>query len=59
REKVGADLTFMAIHDHEKDLREDLDLIINTPYLSPITMIAGCIYDVETGKLGGVIRHER
>lgn len=59
REQVGADLKFMAIHDHESDLRADMDLILNAPYLSKITTIAGCIYDVETGRLGGVIRHER
>lgn len=59
RRETGAELGFMSIHDHDNDLRDDIDLILNTPYLSKITTIGGFIYDVETGELGGVIRHER
>ena len=59
RRLTGAELGFLPIHDHDADLREDIQLIIDTPYLAPLKTIGGFVYDVETGKLGGVIRHER
>ena len=40
-------------------LREDLDLLANTDYLSPIKVIAGFVYDVESGRLDDVVRWER
>jgi carbonic anhydrase len=56
---TGTDLDFLAFDDHAAALREDLDQLTSTPYLSPITTIAGVVYDVETGELDDVIRWER
>ena len=59
RERTGADLGFFPIDDHAAALREDLDLLANTDYLSPIKVIAGFVYDVESGRLDDVVRWER
>lgn len=58
-EQVGADLGFFPIHDHASALREDIDLLIQTPYLDTVKEIAGFVYDVETGHLDDVVRSER
>jgi len=56
---TGADLGFLAIDDHERALAEDVDRIVAQPYLAPITLVAGLLYDVETGKVREVVRRER
>ena len=40
-------------------LREDVDLLARTAFLSRLTMIAGLVYDVESGHLEDVVRWER
>jgi len=59
RERTGADLGFFPIDDHAAALREDLDLLASTDYLAPIKVIAGFVYDVESGRLDDVVRWER
>ncbi|HVM55802.1 MAG TPA: carbonic anhydrase [Acidimicrobiales bacterium] len=56
---TGADLGFFPIDDHAAALREDVDVIASTPYLAPVTMVAGMVYDVESGEIDGVVRWER
>ncbi|MCU1388426.1 MAG: carbonate dehydratase [Ilumatobacteraceae bacterium] len=56
---TGADLGFFPIDDHAAALREDIDLLANTPYLSPLKVIAGFVFDVERGELADLIRWER
>src|SRR3954466_785067 len=56
---TGADLGFFPIDDHAAALQEDIDLIVGTPYLTPIKVIAGFVFDVELGELDDVIRWER
>jgi carbonic anhydrase len=56
---TGADLGFFPIDDHAAALREDIALLAATPYLTPLRMIAGLIYDVESGGLEDVVRWER
>ncbi len=56
---TGAQLGFHAIADQVTDLREDIDQLIATPYLSPVKRIAGFVYDVESGEIGDVVRWER
>ncbi len=56
---TGADLGFLPIHDQAADLREDIDVLIATPYLSRITTVGGFVYDVESGELDGVVRWQR
>jgi carbonic anhydrase len=59
RELTGADLGFYAIDDHHARLREDIDLLAAKPYLAPVKVIAGCVYDVESGEIDDLVRWER
>jgi carbonic anhydrase len=59
RSLTGADLGFFPIDDHAAALREDVDLLAATPYLQPIRLIGGFVYDVESGRLDDVVRWER
>ena len=59
RALTGADLGFYPIDDHAAALREDLQVLVNTPYLLRVRTIAGLVYDVESGKLEDVVRWER
>jgi hypothetical protein len=56
---TGADLGFLPIDDHAAALREDVQQLAETPYLDRLQLIAGLIYDVETGLLQDVVRWER
>jgi carbonic anhydrase len=59
RERTGADLGFLPIHDHAEDVRADVATLAATPYLSPVARIAGLVYDVATGAVTEVVRWER
>ena len=59
RSLTGADLGFFPIDDHAGALKEDIDLLAATPYLEPLTVIAGFVYDVESGEIDDVVRWER
>ena len=59
RGRTGADLGFFPIEDHAAALREDIELLGSTPYLEPLAMIAGFVYDVESGRIDDVVRWTR
>ena len=59
REITGADLGFFPIDDHAAALREDIGLLAEKPYLAPLMVIAGFIYDVESGQMDDVVYWER
>lgn len=59
RERTGADFEFFPIDDHAAALREDIDLLASKPYLQPVRVIAGFVFDVESGELDDTIRWER
>jgi carbonic anhydrase len=59
RRRTGSDLDFLPIADHAAALRADMDTLARTPYLAGLRTIAGCLYDVESGRLGDVVRWER
>lgn len=56
---TGADLGFHPIDDHAEALREDIDVLRVTPFLTPIEVIAGFVYDVESGRIDDVTRWSR
>ena len=56
---TGAELGFFPIDDHAAALREDVDLLAQTTYLAPLVLIAGFIYDVESGEIEDVVHWER
>jgi carbonic anhydrase len=59
RSSTGADLGFLPITDHAHDLREDIDTLVNTPYLGIVKTFAGFVFDVETGEIDDVVRWDR
>jgi carbonic anhydrase len=59
RQRTGADLGFFPIDDHAAALREDIELLSSRPYLEPLNVIAGFVYDVESGEIDDVVRWER
>ena len=59
RRRTGADLGFFPIDDHAEALREDIESLASTPYLEPLRVVAGFVYDVEHGGLDDVVRWER
>ena len=59
RELTGADLGFLPIDDHVAALREDVDQLAGPPTCRGCKVIAGLVYDVESGKLEDVVRWER
>ncbi len=59
RTLTGADLGFFPIDDHAAALREDIALLAQMPYLGPLELIAGFIYDVESGEVEDVVQWAR
>lgn len=59
RTLTGADLGFFPIDDHARALREDIDLLASKSYLTPLQVIAGFVFDVETGEIDDLVRWER
>ena len=59
RRRTGADFGFFPIDDHAAALREDIELLRSQPYLEPIEVIAGFVYDVESGDIDDVVRWQR
>lgn len=59
RRRTGADFGFFPIDDHAAALREDIEFLISKPYLEPLKIIAGFVYDVESGNLDDVVRWQR
>ena len=59
RARTGADLGFRPIGDLHSAVAEDVEQLAATPYLAPIGVIAGFVYDVESGELTEVVRWER
>jgi carbonic anhydrase len=59
RRRTGADFGFFPIDDHAAALREDIESLISKPYLEPLEIIAGFVYDVESGDVADVVRWQR
>jgi carbonic anhydrase len=59
RALTGADLGFFPIDDHAAALAEDIDLLTTQSYLEPLKVIAGFVYDVESGEIDDVVRWNR
>jgi len=59
RTLTGANLGFLPIDDHAAALREDIGHLRATPYLGLVNVIAGFVYDVESGEIDDVVRWQR
>lgn len=58
QERTGAEFDFLPILDHAHALREDVELLASKPYLAPLKVIAGFVFNVETGVIDDVVRWE-
>ncbi|HVC24849.1 MAG TPA: carbonic anhydrase [Acidimicrobiales bacterium] len=56
---TGADLGFYPIDHHATALREDIAVLTSTAYLEPLRIVAGVVYDVESGEIDDLVRWER
>jgi carbonic anhydrase len=56
---TGADLGFLPIDDHAAALQEDIDTLVSTPFLHPLHVVAGLVFDVETGRVEEIARWDR
>src|SRR5258708_19002416 len=45
---TGADFEFLPIDDHAAALQEDIGILTTKPFLAPLQVVAGFIYDVES-----------
>jgi carbonic anhydrase len=59
RQLTGADLGFFPIDDHAAALNEDIEILTAQPYLEPLKVVAGFVYDVESGEIDDVVRWNR
>jgi carbonic anhydrase len=59
RAKTGAELGFHAITDHASALREDIDLLTETPFLLSIKEIVGFVFDVDSGLIEPMVDWRR
>jgi carbonic anhydrase len=59
RELTGADFGFFPIDDHAAALREDIAILAASEPLTPLKVIGGFVYDVESGVVDDVVRWER
>jgi carbonic anhydrase len=59
RAVTGADLGFFPIVDHASALEEDVKLLTSAPFLAPLKVVAGFVYDVESGEIRDVVRSDR
>jgi carbonic anhydrase len=59
RERTGADIPFFPITDHAEALADDIALLTASPHLDSVSVIAGLVYDVETGVVEEVTRWDR
>lgn len=57
--RTGADLGFYPILDHAQALQEDVDILTSTPFLDPVRVVSGVVFDVESGEIADVVRWER
>ena len=57
--RTGADFPFFPIDDHAAALREDIELLTTKEFLSTVKVVAGFVYDVESGEIDDVVSWQR
>lgn len=55
KEKLGVDVSEVAITDHELSLREDVERLRNAPSVPGYIVVSGLLYDVRDGRVREVI----
>ena len=57
--RTGADLAFLAFDDHSDALERDVAQLAATPYLARLQLVAGLLYDLESGEVRELSHWER
>jgi carbonic anhydrase len=57
--RTGADLAFLAFDDHADALEGDVARLAATPYLARLQLVAGLLYDLESGEVRELSHWER
>ncbi len=55
KEKLGVDVSEVAITDHDLSLREDVERLRNAPGVPGYIVVSGLLYDVQNGRVREVI----
>ncbi|MCI0622974.1 MAG: carbonic anhydrase [Acidobacteria bacterium] len=55
KEHVGVDVSSVAITDHERSLREDVERLRSAPEVPGYILVSGLLYDVRHGSVREVI----
>lgn len=55
KEKLGLDVSEVAITNHELSLREDIERLRNAPGVPAYIVVSGLLYDVRNGRVREVI----
>lgn len=55
KQKLGIDVSSVAIADHEQSLRKDVERLRKAPEVPGYIIVSGLIYDVQSGRVREVI----
>ena len=58
KQETGEDashIDFLPFADLEQSVRDDVDRILETPFIDPAILVSGYVYDVRTGALQQVV----
>ncbi len=55
KEKVGVDVSSLAITDHEQSLRDDIECLRNAPGVPGYIVASACLYDVKLGNIREIL----
>jgi carbonic anhydrase len=55
KQQIGVDVSSIAIADHERSLREDIERLRSAPQVPGYIVVSGLLYDVRHGRVREVI----
>lgn len=55
KEKLGVDVSSLAITDHEQSLHDDVDRLRQAPEIPGYIIVSGLLYDIRNGQVREVI----
>lgn len=59
RRRTGAEIDFLPIEEHASSIASDLDSLWSVPWLGPLQLAVGLVYDLDTGRLTELARRSR
>lgn len=55
KDKIGVDVSSIAISNHEQSLKDDVEYLRNAPEIPGYVVVSGLIYDVKNGTIQKVV----